>query len=254
MTEANEGVALRYVGHATMLVEVDGVRILTDPFLRDRLGPLERHGPTPVAAELGRVDVVLVSHGHPDHLDRRSLLAIEGNPVVVVPGRLGAVVRRWLGCEVVELRAGERRVVRGIPVEAVRAKHWIAPGAPRAQPIGYLVGDRSAVWFAGDTARYPEMVALRGRVDVALLPVWTWGPHIGPGHLGPEEAADVAGVVGARIAVPIHWGTLYPRRLHRVWTGPLVQPGDRFKAAAARLAPRTDVVVLRPGEGTHLRL
>jgi L-ascorbate metabolism protein UlaG (beta-lactamase superfamily) len=253
VTGAEGGVALRYVGHATVLVEIDGVRILTDPFLRDRLGPLERHGPTPDADEIGRVDVILVSHGHPDHLDRRSLEAIEGNPAVVVPRRLGAVVQRWLGCEVVELRPGERREVRGIPIEAVRAKHWIAPGAPRAQPLGYLVGERSAVWFAGDTARYPEMVALRGRVDVALLPVWTWGPHLGPGHLGPEDAADVAGVVGARVAVPIHWGTLYPRRLHRLWTGPLVQPGDRFKAAAARRAPRTDVVVLRPGEGAHVR-
>lgn len=160
------------------------------------------------------------------------------------------MVRRWLGCEVVELRPGERRDVRGVPIEAVRAKHWIAPGAPRAQPLGYLVGDRTVVWFAGDTARYPEMIALRGRVDVALLPVWTWGPHLGPGHLGPEGAADVAGVVGARVAVPIHWGTLYPRRLHRLWTGPLVQPGDRFAAAAARVAPSTDVHVLRPGDST----
>ena len=247
-----EGVALGYVGHATVLVEVDGVRVLTDPFLRDRLGPLERHGPTPDAAEIGPVDVVLVSHGHPDHFDRRSLEAIEGNPTVVVPRRLGDTVRRWLGCEVVELRSGERHEVRGVPVEAVRARHWIAPGAPRAQPLGYLVGDRSAVWFAGDTARYPEMVALRGRVDVALLPVWTWGPHLGPGHLGPEVAADVARIVGARVAVPIHWGTLYPRRLHRVWTGPLVQPGDRFAAAVARVAPRTNVLVLRPGEATRV--
>ena len=250
MTGSEGGVGLKYVGHATVLVEAEGVRILTDPFLRDRLGPLERHGPTPDAAEIGPVDVVLISHAHPDHLDRRSLEAIEGNPAVVVPRRLGDVVRRWLGCEVVELRPGERRDVRGIQIEAVRAKHWIAPGAPRAQPLGYLVGDRSAVWFAGDTARYPEMIALRGRVDVALLPVWTWGPHLGPGHLGPEDAADVAGVVGARVAIPIHWGTLYPRRLNRLWTGPLVQPGDRFAAAAALVAPATEVHVLRPGDRT----
>ena len=138
MTGSARGVGLRYVGHATVLVELEGVRILTDPFLRDRLGPLERHGPKPDAAEIGPVDVVLISHAHPDHLDRRSLEAIEGNPVVVVPRRLGDVVRRWLGYEVVELRAGERREVRGIQIEAVRAKHWISPGAPRAQPLGYV--------------------------------------------------------------------------------------------------------------------
>jgi L-ascorbate metabolism protein UlaG (beta-lactamase superfamily) len=249
VTPTDEGrVTIRYIGHATVLLEVDGVRILTDPFLRDRLGPLERHGPTPDADEIGPVDVVLVSHGHPDHLDRRSLEAVKGNPTVVVPRRLAATVRRWLGSEVVELRAGESRDVRGVQVEAVRAKHWISPGAPRAQPLGFLIGGGSCVWFAGDTARYPEMIALRGRVDVALLPVWTWGPHLGPGHLGPDDAAEVVATVGARVAIPIHWGTLYPRRLHRLWTGPLEQPGDRFAAVAAQVAPRAEVHVLRPGE------
>jgi L-ascorbate metabolism protein UlaG (beta-lactamase superfamily) len=96
------------------------------------------------------------------------------------------------------------------------------------------------------------MRELRGVVDLALLPVWTWGPHLGPGHLGPEDAAEVAAEIGARAAVPIHWGTLYPRRLHRVWTRPLMEPGDRFAAAAARLAPRTDIRVLRPGEETEV--
>jgi L-ascorbate metabolism protein UlaG (beta-lactamase superfamily) len=254
VTSADEGeVRIQYIGHSTTLLEVDGVRILTDPFLRDRLGPLERHGPMPDADEIGPVDVILVSHGHPDHLDRRSLEAVKGNPAVVVPRRLGATVGKWLRGEVLELRAGERRDVRGVPIEAVRAKHWISPGAPRAQPLGFLIGDRSPVWFAGDTARYQEMVALRGRVDVALLPVWTWGPHLGPGHLGPEDAAEVVAIVGARVAVPIHWGTLYPRRLHRLWTGPLEQPGDRFAEVVARVAPRTEVHVLQPGQATTFR-
>ena len=245
-----DAVTVRYVGHSTVLLELDGVRILTDPFLRDRLGPLERHGPSPDPVEIGTVDLVLVSHGHPDHCDRRSLSALEGRPTIVVPRRLGANVRRWVRGEVVELGAGELREVRGIPLEAVRAKHWISPGAPRAQPLGFLIGEASAVWFAGDTARYPEMLALRGRVDVALLPVATWGPHLGPGHLGPEDAAAVVADVGARAAVPIHRGTLYPRTLHRVWTSPLVEPGDRFAAAAAQLAPGAHVHVLRPGQET----
>jgi L-ascorbate metabolism protein UlaG (beta-lactamase superfamily) len=247
------GVTVRYVGHATVLLELDGAKIITDPFLRDRLGPLERHGPTPDPAAIGAVDVVLISHGHPDHLDRRSLAALEGRPTIIVPGGLGRTVRRWYDGEVVELRAGQSTQAGGIPLLATRARHWISPGAPRAQPLGFLVGETPAVWFAGDTARYPEMIALRGRVDVALLPVWTWGPHLGPGHLGPEDAAEVVAIVGARVAVPIHWGTLYPRRLHRLWTGPLVQPGDRFAIAAARVAPRTDVQVLRPGEETTVR-
>ena len=78
-------VTVRYIGHATVLLELDGVRILTDPFLRDRLGPLERHGPLPDPTAIGPVDVVLISHGHPDHFDRRSLAGLEGRPTVVVP-------------------------------------------------------------------------------------------------------------------------------------------------------------------------
>jgi len=241
---------LRFIGHATVLLELDGLRILTDPYLRDRLGPLERHGPLPDPADIGPVDVVLISHGHPDHFDRHSLAALEGDPEVVVPHGLGRTVRRWLGTAPVELRAGERVDVRGVPVEAVRARHWVTPGGARAQPLGYVIDGPSRVWFAGDTGRYPEMGELRGRVDVALLPVWTWGPHLGPGHLGPVSAAEVVAQVDPAVAVPIHWGTLYPRRLHRLWTGPLIQPGDRFATATSRLAPRTRVDVLRPGEAT----
>ena len=110
------------------------------------------------------------------------------------------------------------------------------------------------MWFAGDTGRFDEMRALAGRVDLALLPVWTWGPHLGPGHLGPRSAAEVLREVGPAAAVPIHWGTLYPRRLHRLWPGPLAEPGERFAGHAARLAPDVDVRVLRPGEGTSIVL
>jgi L-ascorbate metabolism protein UlaG (beta-lactamase superfamily) len=242
------GVGVRYIGHATVLLELDGVRIITDPFLRDRLGPLERHGPLPDPASIGPVDLVLISHGHPDHFDRRSLAALEGRPTVIVPRGLGRTVRRWTAGDVVELRAGQATQARGIPVQATKARHWISPGAPRAQPLGFVMGQSARVWFAGDTGRHGGIRELRGGVDVALLPVWTWGPHLGPGHLGPEDAAAVLAEIGAAAAVPIHWGTLYPRRLHRVWTGPLVQPGDRFAAAAGRLAPDSDVHVLLPGE------
>ena len=111
----------------------------------------------------------------------------------------------------------------------------------------------SRVYFAGDTgAAARDAASSAGAVDVALLPVWTWGPHLGPGHLGPRSAAEALGDIRPAVAIPIHWGTLYPRRLHRVWSRPLTEPGDRFAAHAARLAPATTVTVLRPGEGTSI--
>ncbi len=241
---------LRFVGHATVLIEAGGTRILTDPFLRNRLGPLERHGPLPDPESLGNIDVVLISHGHRDHFDPASLSAVPGRPTVVVPRGLAAATRRSVPGEVVEMVAGERRQLGGLSIEAVPARHWISPGAARAQPLGYLLDLGTRIWFAGDTGRMPAMDRFAGDVDVALLPVWTWGPHLGPGHLGPRSAAEVLAQVGAGIAVPIHWGTLYPRRLHRLWRGPLNEPGDRFAAHAASIAPDADVRVLRPGEST----
>jgi L-ascorbate metabolism protein UlaG (beta-lactamase superfamily) len=120
--------------------------------------------------------------------------------------------------------------------------------------VGYLLDAGPTVYFAGDTGRFPAMRDLAGAVDLALLPVWTWGPHLGPGHLGPRSAAEVLADVRPKAALPIHWGTLYPRRLHRVWRSPLAEPGDRFAAHAARLAPDVDVRVLRPGEETLIDL
>jgi L-ascorbate metabolism protein UlaG (beta-lactamase superfamily) len=242
-----------FVGHATALIELGGTRVLTDPFLRSRLGPLERHGPLPSAADF-EADVVVISHGHADHFDEWSLARLPGRPTLVVPRGLGMRARRAnASCEVVEIRDGESLDVGGLALRAVPARHWISPGAPRAQPIGYVLGSGPRVYFAGDTGRFPAMADTAGGVDLALLPVWTWGPHLGPGHLGPRAAAEVAREIGAAAVVPIHWGTLYPRHLHRVWRRPLQEPGDRFARFMKQVAPEADVRVLRPGESTTIR-
>lgn len=246
-------ITVRFVGHATALMDVGGVRVLTDPFLRSRLGPLQRHGPLPDPAEL-EADIVVISHGHPDHFDERSLASLPGRPVLVVPRGLGTRLGRGgVAREVVELGAGESTVIAGLKIEAVPARHWISPGAPRAQPVGYVLDGGPRVYFAGDTGRYPGMTDVASGVDLALLPVWTWGPHLGPGHLGPRAAAEVARDIRAATVVPIHWGTLYPRHLHRVWRRPLVEPGDRFATFARRLAPGVDVRVMQPGESTIIQ-
>jgi L-ascorbate metabolism protein UlaG (beta-lactamase superfamily) len=234
------------------LVELAGTRVQTDPCLRSRLGPLERHGPLPAAQDL-EADVVVISHGHADHFDERSIARLPGHPTLVVPRGLGARARRASASgEVVEVCAGESIEVGALTLTAVPARHWISPGAPRAQPIGYVLEAGSRVYFAGDTGRFPAMVDVAGGVNLALLPVWTWGPHLGPGHLGPRSAAEVARDIGAAAVVPIHWGTLYPRHLHRVWRRPLLEPGDRFARFMGQVAPEAVVRVLRPGDTTTI--
>lgn len=246
-------ITVLFVGHATTLIDLGGVRVLTDPFLRARLGPLQRHGSLPHPADL-EADVVVISHGHPDHFDAESIGRLPGAPTVVVPRPLGGLLRhsmtrpRRASLTVLEVRAGESLEIAGLAIHAVPARHWISPGAPRAHPIGYVLGSSPRVYFAGDTGRDGiARNAVRG-VELALLPVWTWGPHLGPGHLGPRAAAELARDIEAAAVVPIHWGTLYPRHLHRVWRRPLIEPGDRFAAAVRQLAPSIDVRVLHPGE------
>ena len=255
-------VGIGFLGHATVLLELGGARILTDPFLRGRLGPLRRHGPLPDPADIGAVDVVLISHAHPDHFDRRSLEMLEGDPLVIVPRGLETLVERC-GRRAIGTSVGEAVAIGGgRTVTAVRARHWRWPGAPRAATLGYLVepaatmaGARepvAGIYFAGDTAPYPAMREFADRVDLALLPVGSWGPHRSPGHLTPRSAARVAHALEARIAVPIHWGTLYPPTLDRVLRSRLLEPADRFADWAARTAPGLDVRVLRPGEATTI--
>lgn len=248
-TEGRTPVDVTFLGHATVLIELGRVRVLTDPFLRSRIGPLQRHGPVPDPATLA-ADLVVVSHGHRDHFDPRSIEALPGRPFIVVPSGLASAFSRQVADRVVELAAGESASVAGVQVEAVRARHWISPGARRAQPVGYVLDGGPRVYFAGDTGRFEALARLVGRVDLALLPVWTWGPHLGPGHLGPRSAAEVVREIAPAAAVPIHWGTLYPRHLHRVWHRPLREPGELFAAHVRRLAPGVDVRVLRPGEST----
>jgi L-ascorbate metabolism protein UlaG (beta-lactamase superfamily) len=251
---AATAIEVLFVGHSTTLIDLGGVRILTDPCLGSRLGPLRRHGPTPDPKRLV-ADVVVVSHGHPDHFSRRSLGLLPGRPVLVVPKGLAAPIRRArsLDLEATELVAGEAVAIGDLTIRATAARHWISPGAPRAAPVGYVLerGGRR-VYFAGDTAAFAAMADMIGAVDLALLPVGTWGPHRGPGHLGPRSAADAVRALRPAAAIPIHWGTLYPVGLHRVWRRPLDEPGPRFAALARELAPDVDVRVLRPGEATTL--
>lgn len=249
-------VGVRYLGHATVLLDLPGLRVMTDPFLRGRLGPLRRHGPVPQPEAIGPIGFVAISHAHPDHFDPWSLRALAGDPLVIVPRGLGRTVRR-IGLRAREVVVGERvSIAPSWTISAVPARHWRWIAAPRAAAIGYLIEGpgRCGIYFAGDTAPFDAMRDFADRVDLALLPVGGWGPQIGPGHLSPRSAARVAGDLGARFAVPIHWGTLYPAMLERIFGRPLTEPPTEFARWAARLAPNLDVRAIPPGGGTTVDL
>jgi L-ascorbate metabolism protein UlaG (beta-lactamase superfamily) len=245
---------LTYVGHSTVLLRLDGTSVLTDPVLRRWLGPLRRQGP-PVDLELPEApDAVLISHLHRDHLDLPSLRRLPPATPVVVPRGAAALASRAGGEDVREIGRGETISVGALSVTAVPALHDGRRGfrGGRWEPLGYVVAGRDQrTYFAGDTDLFSEMSDF-GPLDLALLPVWGWGPSIGRGHLDPAGAARALKLLRPRVAVPIHWGTLYPLGLARIRPDRLSQPPLEFARLAAELAPQAKVCVLRPGEDMEL--
>jgi L-ascorbate metabolism protein UlaG (beta-lactamase superfamily) len=243
--------ALTWLGHATVLIEMDGQRILTDPVLRRRIGPLVRVIPVPDA--VGTVDCVLVSHLHADHADVRSLRAVHcrGPFVAPHPGKTWLSSRGIPGAA--DLRAGEDLGVGSLRVIATPATHdrrrWRF--GPAADPVGYLIRGSSAVYFAGDTDLFLAMAELRGQVDVALLPIWGWGSRLPAGHLNPESAAAATALIAPAVAIPIHWGTYaMPRASRRAEDR--ARPAREFADYARRYAPAVEVRTLAPGETVAL--
>jgi L-ascorbate metabolism protein UlaG (beta-lactamase superfamily) len=235
---------ITYLGHSTTLIELDGVRLLTDPILRRRVAHLLRTSPAP---DPGPVDGVLISHGHHDHLDLRSLSRLPREVPVVLPRGLGMLVRPRGFEHVVEVEPGDETAFAGVVVRTSRANHPGRPAPGRtALTVAFAVLGSRRVFFAGDTDLFPEMDGLVDDLDVALLPIWGWGPTMGPGHLDPERAAEALRLLRPRAAIPIHWGTLRP--LYRSSRARFLHdPPEAFAAAARRLAPEVAVHVLGPG-------
>jgi L-ascorbate metabolism protein UlaG (beta-lactamase superfamily) len=244
---------IEYVGHATVFVDLDGVRLLTDPLLRNRVAHLRRS--TPVSARTRRgVDAVLISHAHYDHLDLPSLEKLGKKLPVVVPKGLGGLLRKRKFESVIEVEEGEKLAIGEIEIRAVRAEHdgSRSPIGARAEPIGYVVAGSRSIYFAGDTDLFDEMSEL-GPVDLGLIPIWGWGPGLGSGHLDPGRAAEAAARIRPRLVVPIHWGTYFPIHLGLTKKPGFVDlPPLEFLAAMKERAPDIEVQVLRAGEELEL--
>ena len=247
-----------------MLVDLDGVRLLTDPMLRDRASYLRRRVPGVDPTLYAGVDAVLVSHSHSDHLDLPSLRLVGRETLLVVPRGGGRLLGRRGFRHVVEMEAGEEIRIGALRVRATHAEHGGArlPFGARAPALGYVAAGSRRVYFAGDTGIFAGMAEIgRAPLDVALVPVGGWGPLAplwerlpsgAPGHLDPRRAAEALRLLRPLLAVPIHWGTYAPLGLGRAMAGSLDLPPRAFRRHAAELAPEVEVRVLGPGGTVRL--
>ncbi len=210
--------AVTWVGHATFVLRVGGLTVLTDPVWSRSL-PGVRHRLTPPGlawSDLPRVDAVVISHDHYDHLDAPTIRRLPRNTAVFVPAALGRWFTRRGFTEVVELDWWEHVTLGDVTFDFVPAHHWSRRGpfdACRTLWGGWvLTSGRHRVYFAGDTAYGDRLAQIGARypgIDLALMPVGAYEPRrfTRDAHVDPEEAVLACADVGARRMATMHWGT-----------------------------------------------
>jgi L-ascorbate metabolism protein UlaG (beta-lactamase superfamily) len=195
----NDESRLTYIGHATVLIEQADKRVLTDPALGRMLeGKLWRLSAMPTRRMYQDIDLVLISHLHHDHCDVASLRKVGTDVTILVPAGGGQWLTNQGFSHVIEVSYGDVYVDDGLTVRAVPASHsGRRRGGPIGVALGYIVsGGGSSLYFAGDTDLFDGMSTFAGDLDVALLPVWGWGPNIGPGHLDPAHGSPCPSIGG----------------------------------------------------------
>lgn len=238
---------ITWLGHAAFLIRLNGKAILVDPFLSERAsflagaGPKRFVGPGLGVDQLPKIDALLISHNHYDHLDLRTLELLSGKAgiQVFVPLGLGELVRSAGFDQVTEMSWGDVRAFGGLTIRSVPAVHFSSRGlfdGDESLWTGYLIeSSKQRLYFAGDTAFHePLFQRMRqqfGPVDVALVPIGAYEPaklmvHV---HTTPEQAARLGHILGATTLVGMHWGTIV------LSTEPPFEPPSRFRAAGLAL-------------------
>lgn len=256
----HDGLRITWLGHSTALLELDGVRVITDPVFGPRASPFPmggplRHHPVPVnLAQLGRLDAVLISHDHYDHLCMPTVhaLARQGVPFVTALG-VGAHLEAF-GVAPEHIREldwwEEAWVADGrVRITATPAQHFSGRGLKdRNQTLWAswaLRSDRHHVFFSGDTGlteEYRELGRRLDRFDVVMLEIGAFHPAWGGIHLGPHNAMKAHALLGSGVLMPVHWGTF------TLGTHGWAEPAETLMA----LAEQSSVPLLTPRLGRPL--
>lgn len=249
-----------WLGHSTLFIEIDGVRLLTDPVWGQRVSPLPFAGPkrfhpppAPLSA-LPELDAVIVSHDHYDHLDRPTIRALAKKRVPFITSLgVGAHLERW-GVppeHVTELDWWEQTEVKGVTVTAAPAQHFsgraIKDRNTTLWSSFHLHGPRHSFFHGADTGLTPEYTEIGKRLgpfDMVALEIGAYHPSWGDIHMGPVNALKAYAMLGSGAFLPIHWGT-FNLAMH---------PWDEPAETIARLAPAAGVPLMMPRLGEPAEL
>jgi L-ascorbate metabolism protein UlaG (beta-lactamase superfamily) len=254
--ESAEGLFLTWYGHASTLVEIDGARVLCDPVWSDRVSPVgfaghrRLHAPPVPLSDIGRVDAIVISHDHYDHLDLatvRQLLAAT-SAIFVVPLGVGAHLERWQvpGERIIELDWHDEAEVAGIRFVATPAQHFSGRGIGNDSTLWSswaILGPRHRVFYSGDTGYFDAFARvgdLHGPFDAVLMQIGAYSDHWPAMHMTPEQGVAAHADLRGGLLVPVHWAT-FALAMHS-WSEPVDRLWREVKAKEVPLA------VPKPGE------
>ncbi|MBO0734574.1 MAG: MBL fold metallo-hydrolase [Methylocapsa sp.] len=246
---SDERITAAWLGHATVLINFFGIKILTDPVLFPRvgirlpgltIGPKRLTAPALTVRGLPEIEIILLSHAHFDHFDMRTLHQLPRPATVITAPRTSDLLRWTWFREVTELHWEESKLIEtpagGITITAFRVKHW---GARKRRDTyrgynGYILErNNRRLIFGGDTALTDSFAQLRARgpIDLAIMPIGAYNPWI-HSHCTPEQAVQMAGEAGAQFIMPVHHQTF------RFSTESFREPVERFQSALRKTPER----------------
>ncbi|MDE0883875.1 MAG: MBL fold metallo-hydrolase, partial [Myxococcota bacterium] len=257
----SSGLRITWLGHSSLLIEIDGRRVLVDPVLSERASPFTWAGPArfheaPVSIDdLPEIDVVVISHDHYDHLDHRTIQALgERVPLYVVPLGVGAHLQFWgVPAERIIERDWWGEVKQGgLTITATPGRHFsgrslVMTDQNKTLWAGWVIaGPEHSVYYSGDTGMFPGFSAIGQRLgpfDAVLIETGAYNSLWRDVHLGPEQAIEARLALGSGLVIPVHWGT-FNLGMH-AWT----EPVERLLVAAKKAG--IQLVTPRPGESVE---